>query len=1407
MSRQRSAVLIKVTDDALIVANDGKRVSRLGVLALCALDLSEKTGSEDELPEDYPDIPDSELLRAIADRSIAVYRVDANRLKRDLRHERGVVADYGGRYLWELLQNADDALADDSAEAAELIGTKGLGFISVLEVTERPEIFSRPFSFHFSRSDTEALLLSQLGKRIAGPTFEIPHAAVESPLIASLLQDGYATAIRLPFRNAEAACKVREDVGRLDHRFLLLLQHITRLRIEVSGLASRSIEVDRSVMAAERERIALYVRVANGRPHVGRWAKWSRQWQSEGEDKRLSVAVCLPLDEAAVAVALQENDKPPVHMFFPTDETVGARAIVHASLDVTENRKHFRESQRNDLVYPRMRELVAEIVAAIPASSSLDAFGCVDPKSTSGAARILASTILDAVKETPFVPTIGGDKVRPRDVVVWKGDFGKVLRQEAPGLKNYRFLHPSVIGRNSVLQAMQAKAIGPHDFFGAMRHCRNGSPAECERAVDVLLQEGVPMLDAYPYYAWLEQVPCWWTEAGLARSIAGGILLFSRPRSWPKSVPADALSTEAHSHLETIEKALSGNVSAKHMHSVWREHVVKQFVHEGEYLERALLPAMEKMKAAEWDKHGWEILRWYRDWSEKPRFEVVSPMPIVHDRELGEGDIFRRRLSRALRLPTDKGWRAAEQCYASMAWGAPRSFRAFFEKVGDRAVVRPLRSWQEPLRTRADLDTWKGLLRFAGVAWEPKMVTAGLGDVTREYADLHLGDFNRSDFDVRIEYFPECLATENRLLPLLDAGRTMWTTAQRLPAKYLAYNKQKPQTLKTNFARHQLEFTKWLPHKKSLLFPEGTVAGSDAYLAGKGIEGLLPEIALPDVELRRKNDLLRFLRAIGIKESLPTDGFAWIGWMQRLADASDQASANKPMLFEVARTLYRRLFESKIEDLYPSLRLRLPCFVGGDDREHLGFVRAQQAQWLDQAIFEAPDIRRALLAHGYRIFILFMNQADRADERLGLGRLSEAVTLVPVSAGVDDEGSAFAGELYRSRIRALRAVVPDMHRSLLKEDLRIEATPGLSISMRSEDGNEIATTEVRAFRNRHGTLMIVGDGAYHRSLGLGLAHYLVGQPRHTAIFENILSAANEQEVIERLRDQGVPEQELEAVHAEMSKEDAAHASRSNDVTAGDETRVDRGTDATSPSSDKPSVTTSPSYVRSRPAEPSPTFPTPTDNSIGPRSGPSGSTNATAGRQTIQVQRLGTQTWTSRGAGIGDPSLTSQAGRHAEDWLHARLTVAFPGRPITRNELDDERRESDFVIRLDRRTIHIEVKRLGTMPGYIYWSDLEFRKCEALGDDYCMAVLLPSQDEYSVAWIWRPIDELADAERFVDWIWNERRSDQLPDGDWQPTSPPSMPARGFTYRIFLAQAFVDSLPKDAADLTLLKSRSV
>ena len=65
--------------------------------------------------------------------------------------------DYGGRAIWELLQNADDAMAPPTVDPAQLIGVKGLGFKSVLEITDKPEIYSGGFHFYFSSRKTRVM--------------------------------------------------------------------------------------------------------------------------------------------------------------------------------------------------------------------------------------------------------------------------------------------------------------------------------------------------------------------------------------------------------------------------------------------------------------------------------------------------------------------------------------------------------------------------------------------------------------------------------------------------------------------------------------------------------------------------------------------------------------------------------------------------------------------------------------------------------------------------------------------------------------------------------------------------------------------------------------------------------------------------------------------------------------------------------------------------------------------------------------------------------------------------------------------------------------------------------------------------------------------------------------------------
>jgi hypothetical protein len=92
---------------------------------------------------------------------------------------------------------------------AQLIGNKGLGFTSVLELTEEPQIHSGPFHFHFSTAETRELLRKHITLYQDPPplTFRIPHPMAVSAEVEDRLDKEYVTVIYLPLRE-EARSKV-----------------------------------------------------------------------------------------------------------------------------------------------------------------------------------------------------------------------------------------------------------------------------------------------------------------------------------------------------------------------------------------------------------------------------------------------------------------------------------------------------------------------------------------------------------------------------------------------------------------------------------------------------------------------------------------------------------------------------------------------------------------------------------------------------------------------------------------------------------------------------------------------------------------------------------------------------------------------------------------------------------------------------------------------------------------------------------------------------------------------------------------------------------------------------------------------------------------------------------------------
>ena len=140
-------------------------------------------------------LANTNLLADIRSENLRVYRSSPQRLREDVGQESQIAQDYKGRLIYELLQNADDAMEASDADArvyfrlssdslwvansgkplddADVrglcgisassklvqakkrasIGHKGMGFKSVLEICDAPEVYSTTASFRFSAQD------------------------------------------------------------------------------------------------------------------------------------------------------------------------------------------------------------------------------------------------------------------------------------------------------------------------------------------------------------------------------------------------------------------------------------------------------------------------------------------------------------------------------------------------------------------------------------------------------------------------------------------------------------------------------------------------------------------------------------------------------------------------------------------------------------------------------------------------------------------------------------------------------------------------------------------------------------------------------------------------------------------------------------------------------------------------------------------------------------------------------------------------------------------------------------------------------------------------------------------------------------------------------------------------------
>jgi hypothetical protein len=229
---------------------------------------------------------DEGVIERIISENLGVYRASASRLQEDVSQEAQVASDYRGRLVYELLQNADDAMADAETSNDRVsflvtdgelwiantgraltdgdvfglcglgasskvdaggnrrasIGHKGLGFKSVLEITAAPTVYSRTTSFTLGTHNAMPLVSALWAERSlppprAVPAMRFPASVVSVPARWRDYQaSGFNTAFRFPFRDSlDAAHRaaVAEILLGLPLTTVLFLKHLEHIDVRI----------------------------------------------------------------------------------------------------------------------------------------------------------------------------------------------------------------------------------------------------------------------------------------------------------------------------------------------------------------------------------------------------------------------------------------------------------------------------------------------------------------------------------------------------------------------------------------------------------------------------------------------------------------------------------------------------------------------------------------------------------------------------------------------------------------------------------------------------------------------------------------------------------------------------------------------------------------------------------------------------------------------------------------------------------------------------------------------------------------------------------------------------------------------------------------------------------------------
>ena len=437
------------------------------------------------------------------------YRSQPNWVDEHANHEEDTArGGYAHRQLFELVQNGADALAGSSGgriwirltpthlycadegqpidsdgvralmfshlspkRGTEEIGRFGLGFKSVLGVTDTPEFFSRSGSFRFDRAKAVARIRPVAPNAERFPVLRLPEAIDHwpemeaDPTLHELM--GWAmNIVRLQLKPG-AHETLAEQIENFPPEFLLFVEHVSELVLQTNQQeAARTFSLHREA--------GQYI--LDNDSNKSRWLLFKDMHKLSGDarsdSRSLDNANEVPISWAAPIDRL--NDPGKFWAFFPTITTSLLSGILNAPWKTNEDRQNLLPGIYNDELIDAAAAMVAKALPQLSTpedpAQHLDALPRRHEAGDNSHSDRLRNQLYSNLQDSKVDPDQNGElrKLReisypPRELTAdGQIAFGPLERWAAYDRRPSDWLHHSALTRNRMARLEQLYRPSPH---------------------------------------------------------------------------------------------------------------------------------------------------------------------------------------------------------------------------------------------------------------------------------------------------------------------------------------------------------------------------------------------------------------------------------------------------------------------------------------------------------------------------------------------------------------------------------------------------------------------------------------------------------------------------------------------------------------------------------------------------------------------------------------------------------------------------------------------------------------------------------------------------------------------------------------------------------------------------------